>query len=267
LLFNRTYINQFFLAALVLVFLNSLEGYSQIVINGKKTIPITDGPRLNISKRKKVKIFKRSNKLKTKGSSTVPNLKGQSRFKGSIRLNKIKRRKNKAALFRGNIKDRSSGSSYDIARNYKGNFKVRKGKTNRRTIKRYSGNFLVQNKRRKSLNKLRPIYVKVAPKNKRGNAIKKYSGNIKLRRPGSFRHAGSNYRGDIRIKKSRMASRRRARYHGGPVNPLERAKYRNQLIKNSRRKDGQYGKRPKKRNRKKVKLKYDTREGRIWQDH
>ena len=73
-----------------------------------------------------------------------------------------------------------------------------------------------------------------------------------------------SYSGDIKIKRNRIASRRRASYHGGPVNPLDKARYRNQLIKNSRRKPGQQGKRPGKKKRKKEKLKYDTRESKIW---
>jgi len=226
----------------------SYEVHAQIAVNAQKTIPITDGPRLNISKRKKVKALKSSNKLTQNGGKVTPNFRGQSKFKGTIRLNKV-RRKNQTGAFRGNIRDKSDGSSYDIARKYRGNVTV------------------ARNRRKSSLNKSRPIYVVRAPLRGRGNAIKRYSGEIKLRKIGGFRHSGSQYSGDMKVKKSRLASRRQARYHGGPVNPLERAKYRNQLIKNSRRKDGQYGKRPKKRNRKKVKLKYDTREGQIWREY
>lgn len=244
----------------------SNDGHAQIAVKAQKTIPITDGPRLTISKRKKVKALKNSNKLTQSGGKVTPNFKGQSRFNGAVRLNKV-RRKNQTAAFRGNIKkNRNNGSSYDIARKYRGTTKVNRGYSN--PSKGYRGNVTVSRKsRRTSLNKLKPIYVVLAPLKRRGNTIKKYSGEIKLRTIGGFRHAGGQYRGDIRIKKSRLASRRQARYHGGPVNPLDRTKYRNQLIKNSRRKDGQYGKRPKKRSRKKVKLKYDTREGQIWRDN
>lgn len=264
--FHRIYISPLLFTILLFTLLcvTSKDNYAQIAVKAQKTIPITDGPRLSISKRKKVKALKNTNKLTQSGGKVTPNFRGQSRFKGAIRLNKV-RRKNQTAAFRGNIKNRSNGSSYDIARKYRGTTKMNRGYSN--PTKRYRGNVTVaRNRRRTSLNKLKPIYLVLAPLRGRGNAIKRYSGEIKLRKIGGFRHSGSQYRGDIKIKKNRLASRRQARYHGGPVNPLDRAKYRNQLIKNSRRKDGQYGKRPKKRNRKKVKLKYDTREGRIWRD-
>ena len=266
--FNRAHINHLFLIIIISTTLfGGNELFAQIAVKAQKTIPITEGPRLNnISKRKKVKVLKNTKKLTQRGGKTYPNYKGQSKFKGSIKLEKNRKKKN-IASFRGNVKYSKRGNKFAAASKFRGNTKVNRNRRSANPAKNFRGTLTVKrNDRRKSLNKLKPIYVKVNPQKRRGNAIKKYSGNIKMRRPGSFRHAGSNYRGDIRIKKSRMASRRQARYHGGPVNPLDRAKYRNQLIKNSRKKDGQYGKRPKKRNRKKVKLKYDTREGRIWQN-
>jgi hypothetical protein len=253
----------------LLISLVTIEGYGQIAVNGKKTIPITDGPKLGVSKRKKVKILKKGNKLKTEDrGGTFTNFKGVGKFKGNIVKNKFRKKKSRAAKFTGNSKiAKNSNSKKKSTASFSGNYKSRReNSSSYASARKFKGNLKAKrNSRRISLNKLRTAYVKVTPLKKRGNpSIRKYSGNMKLNRKRSFKHKVSGYRGDMNIKKSRIASRKQAKYNGGPTNALDRAKYRNQIIKNSRRKPGEYGKRPKKRNRKKQKLKYDTRESTIW---
>lgn len=265
---NRILFNIIF-CCLLTVLLN-IDGYGQIAVNGRKTIPITDGPKLTFSKRKKVKALKRTKKLNSEQRGSLStNFKGASKYRGTVARNKYKKKKSRAATFSGNrkIARNSSKRKKNVTASFSGNIKARSRSRNAyASAGKFRGNVKAKrNNRRISLNKLRAVYVKVPPLKQRSNpSIKKYSGNIKVRKNSRFSNAGSNYKGDIKVKKNRIASRKQSRYNGGPVNSLDRAKYRNQLIKNSRRKPGQYGKRPKKRNRKKQKLKYDTRESTIW---
>lgn len=263
---NRILFNFIFCCLLSVLF--TLESHGQIAVNGRKTIPITDGPKLTISKRKKVKALKRSQKLNSEQRGSIStNFKGVSKYRGTIAKNNYKKKKNRASTFRGNNKIARNGKKKNVTASFSGNIKAKsRGRNAYASAGKFRGNIKARrNNRRVSLNKLRTAYVKVPPLKQRGNpSIRKYSGNIKVRKNGRFSNSGSNYKGDIKIKKNRIASRKQSRYNGGPVNSLDRAKYRNQLINNSRRKPGQYGKRPKKRNRKKQKLRYDTRESTIW---
>ncbi|MDW7695018.1 hypothetical protein R9C00_00005 [Flammeovirgaceae bacterium SG7u.111] len=108
------------------------------------------------------------------------------------------------------------------------------------------------------------LVIKKSPKKRRGVAKSAAEYRSRNNPPRSFQQPakvgfGVSFQKNKAVKKEKQRRKKLARYHGGPTSMIARAKYRNAVLKSTRKRG-----KPKPRKQKKKKLKYDPQERKIW---
>ncbi|MBX2842836.1 MAG: hypothetical protein KTR26_13790 [Flammeovirgaceae bacterium] len=204
---------------------------------------------------------KKGTHLNSTPRNTIPK-KPKSLYVSVSKKGKANHYKNEKRL---NVKAKKAKNINAPLKKYSGFSKQKKAKSKNRSLARYSGAVKVRKGKKQALNNFKKGYVKIGKSNTKRTtrSIKRYAGSIKVSKKRSSSRKIGSFRGEIAVKRRRQADRRKARYTGGPTNAIEKAKYRNAILKNTRQK-GRLNKKPGKKRKKIEKLKYDSRESKIW---